>query len=326
MEMTFINVGYGDATLVQNQGFTLLLDGGSSLPGEFEGFEHRIPAAEYLKAQEVEQIDLLVISHIHEDHVCGLEAILEQIPVKEIRLPFDPAFFGHAKEMLPDETAPRSAHLFSKALNVIGHLMQKAKAENIPVHPLQCGDQLELPGDLKLSVLAPARKNCERFEYLLSEVYSMDDPTEALVEMDRTSNATSLLIDLACDGVHCLLAADSVPSNWSEVDFSLLENENVLKLPHHGQIDSFDEHFMKVMPLEYVVTTASSDHRYNSANKAVYEALQKLHPNVNFLFADEREYAPYFSQPDGFQAIKLVMDSGTITPEFIKIIKKEKSR
>ena len=77
MEMTFINVGYGDAILVQNQGFTLLLDGGSSLPEEFEGFEYRIPAVEYLKAQEIEQIDLLVISHIHEDHVCGLEAILE---------------------------------------------------------------------------------------------------------------------------------------------------------------------------------------------------------------------------------------------------------
>ena len=133
MEMTFINVGYGDAILVQNQGFTLLLDGGSSLPEEFEGFEHRIPAAEYLMAQGIKQIDLLVISHIHEDHVCGLEAILEQIPVKEIRLPFDPAFFDQTKEMQPDKTAPRSAHLFSKALNVIGRLMQKAKEETTDV-------------------------------------------------------------------------------------------------------------------------------------------------------------------------------------------------
>lgn len=319
MEMTFINVGYGDAILVQNQGFTLLLDGGSSLPEEFEGFEHRIPAAEYLMAQGIKQIDLLVISHIHEDHVCGLEAILEQVPVKEIRLPFDPAFFEHTKEMQPDETAPRSAHLFSKALNVIGRLMQKAKEETIPVNPLQCGNELELPGDLQLSVLAPARKNCERFEYLLREVYSMDDPTEALVEMDRTSNATSLLIDLACDGVHCLLAADSVPANWSEVEFSLLENENVLKLPHHGQVDSFSEYFMKNMPLKYVITTASSDRRYNSANKAVYESLQNLHPELNFLFTDEREYLPYFSQPQGFQAIKLHFSSGKITPEFITV-------
>ena len=222
--------------------------------------------------------------------------------------------------MQPDETAPRSAHLFSKALNVIGRMMQRATTQNIPVSPLQCGDKLELPGDLTLSVLAPERKNCERFEYLLREVYSMDDPTEALVEMDRTSNATSLLIDLACNGVHCLLAADSVPANWSEVDFSSLKNANVLKLPHHGQLDSFDERFMKDMPLKYVITTASSDRRYNSANKVVYESLQKLHPDLNFLFTDEREYSFYFSYPEGFQAIKLAMNSGLISPIFVKSV------
>ena len=80
------------------------------------------------------------------------------------------------------------------------------------------------------------------------------------------------------------------------------------------------------MPLEYVITTASSDRRYNSANRQVYEALRKLHPNVKFLFTDEREYPPFFSRPDGFQAIKLVMDSGRIEPEFIKINKKEITR
>lgn len=319
MEMTFINVGYGDAILVQNQGFTLLLDGGSSLQGEFEGFEHRIPAVEYLSAQQISQIDLLVISHIHEDHVCGLEPILEQIPIKEIRLPFAPVFFDKTKEMCPDDDAPRSAHLFSKALNVIGRILQRARSQGILVKALQCGDKLELPGGMTLSVLAPARKNCERFEYLLREVYSMDDPTDALVEMDHTSNATSLLLSLEHNGVGCLLAADSVPSNWSEVDFSLLKNESVLKLPHHGQIDSFNELFMREMPLQYVVTTASSDRRYNSANPEVYESLLRLHPQVNLLFTDEREYLPYFSQPQGFQAIKLHFSSGKIVPEFITV-------
>ena len=97
-------------------------------------------------------------------------------------------------------------------------------------------------------------------------------------------------------------------------------------MPHHGQIDSFDVSFMKDMPLKYVVTTASSDRRYNSANPRVYEALRELHPDVEFLFTDEREYPPFFSRPDGFQAIKLVMDSGEIRPEFIKINKKENTR
>lgn len=326
MEMTFINVGYGDAILIQNRGFTLLLDGGSALPEEFADSAYRIPAVEYLQAAGISRIDLLILSHIHEDHVCGLESIVEQIPVDEIRLPFDPDVFQSAKEVMPDHSAPRSAHLFSRALNAAGRILQRANREGIPVKALRYGDTLHLPGGLELSVLAPAKSTCERFASLLQKVYTLDDPTEALIEMDRTSNATSLLIALACDDVKCLLAADSVPSNWAESDFHLLKNENVLKLPHHGQIDSFHEFFMGDMPLEYVITTASSDRRYNSANRQVYEALRKLHPNVKFLFTDEREYPPFFSRPDGFQAIKLVMDSGRIEPEFIKINKKEITR
>lgn len=77
---------------------------------------------------------------------------------------------------------------------------------------------------------------------------------------------------------------------------------------------------MRNMPLEYVITTASSDRRYNSANPQVYQSLTQWRPPhpPKFLFSDERSYPPYFSQPDGFQAITLKIDSGGITPEFIK--------
>ena len=79
---------------------------------------------------------------------------------------------------------------------------------------------------------------------------------------------------------------------------------------------------MGKMPLKYVITTSASDRRYNSANPGVYQRLTALFPAEKapaFLFSDERSYPPYFSQPEGFQAITLVMNSGVITPEFVKI-------
>lgn len=93
MEIAFINVGYGDAILIQAHGFTMLLDGGSAMASEFDRFAHRIRAADYLERVGISHIDLLVISHIHEDHVCGLERILEQIPLREIRLPLPATSF-----------------------------------------------------------------------------------------------------------------------------------------------------------------------------------------------------------------------------------------
>ena len=123
------------------------------------------------------------------------------------------------------------------------------------------------------------------------------------------------------DGRNVLLdAADSCPNIWDEVPVSLLQNVNVLKLPHHGQRDCIDEALMKRMPLEYVITTSASDRRYNSANAEVYEKLTAWLSDrpLRFLFTDEREYPPYFSQPDGFRATTLLMNSDGIQVEFVK--------
>jgi len=316
LEVTFINVGYGDAILIQKRGFTMLLDGGSALAEEFEGYPHRIPAAEYLEAAGIEGIDVLVISHIHEDHVCGLERILEKIPAKEILLPFSPELFRERREVAPKEGAPKSSFLFARALNAVGQILSKAEDAGSAVRQISAGYERQLPGDMRLRVLGPKAEVCGEFEDMLREVYGLEDPTELLTRMDWRSNDTSLLVHLEGDGIGCLLAADNCPGNWS---FSLPQNENVLKLPHHGQKDCFSKELFSKMPLRAVVTTASSDRRYNSANQAVYEELLKLHPRVQLLFTDEREYLPYFSNPEGSQGIKLVMDSGRITTEFIKI-------
>ena len=64
MELSFINVGYGDAILIEQNNQTMLLDGGSSCKEEFEGFPNRMRAAEYLRRAQIPQIDLLMISHI----------------------------------------------------------------------------------------------------------------------------------------------------------------------------------------------------------------------------------------------------------------------
>lgn len=319
MEITFINVGYGDAILVQSGGYTLLLDGGSAQDSEFNGCPHRIRAADYLMQMRIPAIDLLVISHIHEDHVCGLEEVLRRIPVREIRIPYPPALFAGERVFAPGSDAPRSAHLFSAALSSLTRILRYADAQGIPVSPVRAGETLRLPDGLTLETLAPNKTGRQAFEALLQAAFTADDPTDTLVELDRTSNDNSLLLKLHGEGVSVLLAADNCPRNWTDVPFSMLENVNVLKLPHHGQIDSISEQLLENMPLTHVVTTASSDRRYNSACPAVYQTLRRLHPAAQFLFTDERSYPPYFSNPAGAHAVKLVIDSGQISLEFIRI-------
>lgn len=318
MEVTFINVGYGDAILVQSDGFSLLLDGGSAMAGEFEHFPHRIRAAEYLKQAGLSNIDLLILSHIHEDHVCGLEAVLNQFSVGEIRLPYDPALFSEARALAPNASAPPSVHLFAAAFRATMRILESAKLQAIPVEVLQIGDRLSLPSGIELAVLAPSTAVRQDFERLLAKSFAAHDPTDALLELDRTANDSSLLLKLCTGNAELLLAADNCPDKWNLEDFSTLKNVNVLKLPHHGQKDSVCEEIISKIPLTHVITTASSDRRYHSANPEVYNTLLRLNPQMTLLFTDERDYLPYFKNPDGARAIKLVIDSRGIHTEFIK--------
>ena len=43
MRITFVNVGYGDAILMESDtGYTALFDGGGNLPQQFEGDPYRV--------------------------------------------------------------------------------------------------------------------------------------------------------------------------------------------------------------------------------------------------------------------------------------------
>ena len=333
MQITIINVGYGDAILFQSSGgFTALLDGGSASESEFSGDPYRIRAADYMRRENVTKLDAVLISHIHEDHVCGLEPIFEMCSVKQLYVPYPVEPFLQGCELRPAPDAFRSVPLYTNALNAYRRILLRAMKAGTAVTVVGPGDTLRLGPELSAKVLAPKAQNIREYMELVEQAYASAGQesavTELLTKLDAMSNRTSTLLRFETAKIVFLSAADSCPREWDELPSSLLKDGNVLKLPHHGQIDSISEQFMKDMPLEYVITTASSDRRYNSANAEVYKRLTQWrapHP-PKFLFSDERSYPPYFSQPDGFQAITLEIDSGVITPKFIKTNEKENER
>jgi len=320
MRVTFIDVGYGDAVLFQSGNYTMLLDGGGDLPEEFAGDAFRIRAVDYLKRHGITHIDAVMISHIHEDHVCGLEPILAEIPADCFYTPYPVDPFLKAVEIIPGQDAPRSVPLYSNALNAYGRIIRNAVAAGKPVSAICPGEVLTLSDDLTVRVLAPKPQNIDTYMTMVNRVLDEGTPeqevTELLSRLDATSNGTSLLLRVEIENIAFLMAADCCPREWGEVPSSLLENVNVLKLPHHGQVDSVNEALMAPMGLSYVVTTASSDRRYNSANAEVYRkfcAMYEGKTSPKFLFTDEREYSPYFRHPEGFHAIVMTYENGNLT-------------
>lgn len=69
--VTMIDVGQGDALLVTLEGHAMLIDGGDS----------ELDALQALRRYGVRRLDLLVVTHPHDDHISGLVAVARRTPI-----------------------------------------------------------------------------------------------------------------------------------------------------------------------------------------------------------------------------------------------------
>lgn len=132
LDVYFIDVEGGQATLfVSPSGESMLVDTGWS---GFNGRDaDRIVAA--AKLAGVKQIDYLVVTHYHEDHVGGVPQLAARIPIRN--------FVDHGPSV---ETSPRAQELYQ------AYLETRAKGNQILAKP---GDRIPIRG-IEVQVLTAA--------------------------------------------------------------------------------------------------------------------------------------------------------------------------
>ena len=69
MTLDFINVGYGDAILIRSGSFTMLVDCGDWTVGDGGPDSQRISAADFLRQEGIDTLDLLVLTHLRKRHI-----------------------------------------------------------------------------------------------------------------------------------------------------------------------------------------------------------------------------------------------------------------
>ncbi len=80
LDLHFIDVGQGDASLILTpEGDVLLIDTGTSETKEL--------LVEYIKALNVNTIDLLILTHPHADHIGGAAHVFDNFVIEEVWLP-----------------------------------------------------------------------------------------------------------------------------------------------------------------------------------------------------------------------------------------------
>ncbi|MCC6750952.1 MAG: DNA internalization-related competence protein ComEC/Rec2 [Deltaproteobacteria bacterium] len=83
LEATVLDVGQGDSIYLRLPGGEAVLVDGGGVPGSAYdvGARRVVP---FLRAQKVQRVSLLVATHPHADHVAGLLAVLDGVPVDEL--------------------------------------------------------------------------------------------------------------------------------------------------------------------------------------------------------------------------------------------------
>jgi competence protein ComEC len=125
LQVHFIDVGQADCTLLIDQGQTMLIDAGNNADGRL--------VVEYLKAMDITHIDYLVGTHPHEDHIGGLDDVMNAFPIGKLIMPAK----GH-------NTAS------------FEHVLDAIHENNLKITVPSVGDEYWI-GLSKLTVLAPVR-------------------------------------------------------------------------------------------------------------------------------------------------------------------------
>lgn len=75
----FINVGQGDATLIEASGINILIDAGPNNSAD--------TVVKYLKKHKIKSLDYVIATHPHEDHIGGMDEIISNFKIKSFIAP-----------------------------------------------------------------------------------------------------------------------------------------------------------------------------------------------------------------------------------------------
>lgn len=126
LKITFVDVGQGDCILIETpKAKKILIDGGRSMENEI------LP--EFLLKNHISSLDLIFITHIHDDHIGGVIDVIEKIKTKQIVIGTD-KFISE---------------------NFI-RLKDISQFKNIPIHKIHRKQYIPIEKDLNIRILHPA--------------------------------------------------------------------------------------------------------------------------------------------------------------------------
>ncbi len=231
LHLTMLDIGQGDAILVRApSGSIALIDGGPDPDLLLQRLGEALPWWQ-------RQIDVVILTHPHEDHVAGLPAVLDRY---RIRLVLDPA------RTYPN---PNYARFLEAARAEAGAQLMVAKT----------GQRIRLDGSTSLTVLFPSPTD------LAAPLPASDINNASIVTLLRSGGFSALLTGDAEAPVEALLAARGV-----------LNQVDVLKVGHHGSNSSTSPLLLDAVQPSAALISVGAGNDYGHPHRVTLEKLAAI--------------------------------------------------
>ncbi|AJS61373.1 hypothetical protein UB51_03190 [Paenibacillus sp. IHBB 10380] len=243
----FLDVGQGDSILITTpEGKNILVDGGGTVnfrkaeeswrtrKEPFEvGAKVVVPL---LKKRGIHHLDAVVLTHGDQDHAGGLQAVLNQIPVK--------AFLFNGT------TSGKTG---------IDQLLTTAITKGIPVYAIHQDMFLQTDRYSEITFLSP----------------EMTGDEQANLPLVKEQNHSSIAFVLTMNGVRLLFTGDMDIASENiiledESNLSMrLQGVDVIKIAHHGSKTSTSEDWLRAWKASAAVISAGVKNLYGHPNHDV---------------------------------------------------------
>ena len=241
LRVTFLDVGTGDAILVQAPGnHNLLIDGGGTYDGRFDVGARVV--APVLWDRYIRRLDLVALTHPHPNHARGLVSVLRLFPTDHLLTNGIPMEGGYLRDILA-----------------------AGKRWNTQHHTALSGRREWRWGNLRLTVLSPP-----------STAEQARMPWNPKSENDR-----SLVMLLQYGEVRILLTGDiqHATEHWLAVHRDDLRAD-VMQVPHHGSKTSTLPDFVRrVRPRDGIISLGAGN-PYGHPHPRVLNTLAEHHARV----------------------------------------------
>jgi hypothetical protein len=297
MNIKYLKAGSGDAILIQDGTYNILIDGGNDFTYVRDEVTKIFNAGQ--------KLDLVIVTHHDDDHIAGIISLLRAA----IGGDFGEEFI---KEILFNSPRKIRGLIPSADHNTLSY-RQAQDLENLLVSYTAKWDiaTADNPartfGAITLRFLSPVKEVLETYSsaegaYLTSDYRCDWDSSMASLERylddksqdDSESNKTSVVILAETPEKKVLLTGDCVPERMEEILLKLQEENpgnpvhfDYVKLPHHGSYRSLSRAILSKIDCSKFIISTNSKKYYLPNKRAILKVAKFVHQqkdDIEFLF------------------------------------------